>query len=254
MTLQDDKTSCFEKVVIGESIHLSEMDTILVGCSVCHDSVTLSNNDVFVRHLNGTNGKSRTLVISLDKAPVRTNRRSSQLMSEFKKEYCPDHDLFKELSASIFDQQSYYCTYMTGFSAWLPLEGEYKGDVDYLNLSGLESISRVENDECLLCFVNHLEVRISQNYYTVRKKVKKHLLRYAAVFLFLSKLNYLNEGRRPFAKWRGTCGFRDEELLKEVSPKIDMKHLLYIKTLYDLNSHSSREEIRRRLIDIYDRM
>lgn len=254
MTLQDDKTISFEKVVIGESIHLSEMDTVLVGCSVYHHSVALTNNDVFVRHLAGTNSQSGTLIISLDKAPVRTKRRSSQIMSDFKKKYCPDHTLFKKLSVSIFEKQNYYCPYMTGLSAWLPLEGESRGDVDYLNLSGVESIDRLPSGESLLCFVNHFEVTLHQDFYTLRKKIKRHLLRYAAVFLSLSQLNYLTEEMKPFARWRGLCGFSAEELLQEVFPKINMGNLRFIKTVYELNAHLSLEESRKRLIEIYDKI
>ena len=248
MFLDSEKNVMFRKLTQGEEIEITKFDATFLDISKCQFSVELGEDDFLLHKISSKSGLKGSLIFNLYEAPTRTKKRTKKVMSDFKKEYCSGYYLSKELAKAYYGKRHYYCPYMTSNSLWAPLEGDSKGNVDYVNLGLTDSVSSYYSDQTILFFVNEMEVVLPRDYSSAKSRLTQYMETYILYFYALYLLNHEEGEFNPFANWRGNCWKKYDYLIPKVMNKLTREQVNKIKMACDFK-HELKESQVGDLID-----
>lgn len=253
MSLIADKLEKYEMIVHGEEVPLSQVVAVFSACWIYHSAVEIDEQTVCLFNIENHHDTYCSLILSLDKAPMVTKRTTADLMKDYEKGYCEDFKQAKQMVEQVYGKKNYLTPYISKHSMMIPLEGESKGNVDYVNLSLLNSVTSYSSHGSVLTFCDFLEIVLPRSCSTSKKRLTACLEYYVTYYLSLAILNNEEETFIPFEKWLGSCcENKEEHLIFEAKKKVNRKQITFCKILHELRHSMTAEAANQLLTHYYD--
>ena len=243
MCISSENNDRYEQCVLGEEFHIFDVDDIFLDISKSYFSAELQDTDFLLHNIGSNSGFTGSLILSLDEAPTRTKRSTIEIMSEFKQENGINYRFAKELSIEYFDKRHYCSPYMTKSSLWAPLEGESKGNVDFVNVSLLNSVKPYYSNETILSVINRAEIVLPRGYSSASERLERYLENYVVFSYAMFLLNNEEGVFTPFSKWRGNCWKKYEYLIQKVQSSLSKKRMIDLKMESDIRNEKSESRV-----------
>ncbi len=221
MTLLEQKMDLLIKIFHGEEVHILDIEKVFSKCSVYKSSVNIGVNTIAVIDIERSSDNYRTMIFFKDKLPVVTKESSTDLLLRYRKKNKRNYYLSKRIIKAIFEKSYYLHPYIEKNVMFIPLEGESKGNVSYLNLMSIDSVVSHNEYESVISFSNDLDMIVPRTITCAKNKLKTYLMHYIGFTYSLACFQHQEDKYEAFSHWEGVCYEGYEYLTLEVIKKID---------------------------------
>lgn len=221
MAILDDKNDLFVNLLHGEEIHIRDIEKVFSKCSVYKTSVSIGGKTIAVIDIEQSSWNYKTMIFFKDRLPVVTKESSTDLLIRHRKKNQRNYYLSKRIIKAIFGKSYYLHPYIEKEVMFIPLEGESKGNVSYLNLMHIDSVVSYNEYESVISFSNDLDMIVPRTIACAKKKLEMYLKHYIGFTYSLACFQHQEDRFEPFSNWEGICYEGYEYLTLEVIKKID---------------------------------
>ena len=252
MCLEQDIRDKYVALRVGEEIYLAEL---VEKCStgwIYKSNVKLDHQLMCIISMKN-HEEYNSLVLSVSQPPVVTKATSSELL-ESNHHSTDEFKLTKKILDCVYGQKQYLYPHMSSEHVIAPLEGESKGNVDYINVLAIDRISKFSEYQTVISFCNDLDIIVPKSLSCVEKRLERYLQHFVSYHYINGLVKEDESGSGLFSQWQGSYFEGTEELVNEAIwlTQQSKKEIDSLKSVYALLKCHSPEEINTLIDDFYD--
>ncbi|MDR2276960.1 MAG: hypothetical protein LBE23_03810 [Vagococcus sp.] len=234
MMIEEEKRANFMKVKHGEEFHISKIAEILKDCVIYKKSISIGKDTIGLFDIEKFYPPYKTIILSSKGEPLITKESTSEIVSRFRKTRKKNVNYCKMIIKETFGKGNYLHAYIEKDMLLIPLEGESKGNVSYINLVHVDAVTCYSEYESVISFSDYSDVIVPKCLSSCLRRLEVNLQHYIACECSKIYSSLHNQIINPFNNWQGKCHEDYHGLIVEVIKKLDVDTINDCRTRCEL--------------------